>query len=473
VNRGWRYRLVSITGVVLLSALAVGIANHGAVQSIVGMLPLLQQLSTAPPDGPEFALEVLLTVVVFTGAFLPLYRPEPRRIIDTVALAHKRVIVAVFAVATIGYFDYTYALPRLTVLLVTPVLFVALPAWFVWIRQRPNGDGDRIIVVGDDLDMTKTVIDQIDSNLIGYLCPTTSPNVQTEFSSQAVADGGMRIEGLDRLGGLSRIEDVLVAYDIDTVVLAFQHADRAEFFGTLDACYEHGVDAKVHRDHADTVLTSDNDVSPLLDVTIEPWDVQDYLLKRTFDVTFAGGGLIVLLPAIAVIVIMIKFDSPGPVLYSQSRTAEFGGTFTVYKFRSMVPDAEAETGVKLSEEDAGGTDPRVTRVGRVLRRTHLDEIPQLWSILMGDMSVVGPRPERPELDADIEQTVVDWSSRWFVKPGLTGLAQINNVSSLEPEKKLRYDLKYIGERSFWLDLKIVARQIWKVLVDVCDFSQDN
>jgi lipopolysaccharide/colanic/teichoic acid biosynthesis glycosyltransferase len=177
------------------------------------------------------------------------------------------------------------------------------------------------------------------------------------------------------------------------------------------------------------------------------------------------GGLLVLLPVIGVIAGAIKLDSPGPVLYEQDRTATFGETFSVYKFRSMIPDAEAETGVKLSDEDAGEVDPRVTRVGRVLRATHLDEIPQLWSILRGDMSVVGPRPERPEIDTEIKTDGVDWSKRWFIKPGLTGLAQINNATGYEPRTKLRYDIQYVREQSFVYDTKIVVRQIWMVLAD--------
>lgn len=99
------------------------------------------------------------------------------------------------------------------------------------------------------------------------------------------------------------------------------------------------------------------------------------------------------------------------MLYGQQRTAELGDTSTVYKFRSIVLDAEAETGATIGEEDTGGIDPRVTRVGRVLRQTHLDEIPQLWSVLVGGMGVVGPRPERPELDRDIEEAVADWRRR--------------------------------------------------------------
>jgi lipopolysaccharide/colanic/teichoic acid biosynthesis glycosyltransferase len=140
-----------------------------------------------------------------------------------------------------------------------------------------------------------------------------------------------------------------------------------------------------------------------------------------------------------------------------------------------VTNAEAETGPTISEEDNGDVDPRVTRVGRVIRRTHLDEIPQLWSVLKGDMSVVGPRPERPELDTDIERGdgVTDWQQRWFVKPGLTGLAQINDVTGHEPQEKLRYDVEYIRRQSFHFDVAIVIRQVWKVIEDVAAMATDR
>ena len=200
-------------------------------------------------------------------------------------------------------------------------------------------------------------------------------------------------------------------------------------------------------------------------IDLEPWDLQERLLKRAFDICFATAALLALAPLLLLIAAAIKLDSTGPVLYSQERTAEFGDTFTVYKFRSMIPDAESDTGAVLSAEDDGEVDPRVTRVGRILRETHLDEIPQLWSILVGDMSVVGPRPERPELDDDIQQSVHTWQQRWFVSPGLTGLAQINDVASTEPSEKLRYDVAYIRNQSFWFDLRILLRQLWMVAED--------
>jgi lipopolysaccharide/colanic/teichoic acid biosynthesis glycosyltransferase len=376
-------------------------------------------------------------------------------------------MVAMFALAAVGYFDYTYRLPRTTLIAITPVLLVVLPAWFVWIRRRPTAEADRVIVVGDDPAEIERLAGDVDVPLLGYLCPTSSfdsvaESEESRAVATAVADGGGRIRGLDRLGGLSRIEDVLVEYDVDTAVLAFEHTDRAEFFGALDACYEHGVAAKVHREHADRVLTDDDDVGTLVDVDVEPWDVQDHVLKRGFDVTFSLFGLIALSPIIAAIAAAIKLDDGGPILYNQERTAVFGETFDVYKFRSMAPESES---VEPVDDESNN---RITRVGRFLRQTHLDEIPQLWSILVGDMSVVGPRAVWTDEESLLEAQERSWRKRWFVKPGLTGLAQVNGAKSTEPEEKLRYDLQYVKRQSFSYDIKLVTRQIWKVGADVVE-----
>ncbi|WP_066414359.1 sugar transferase [Halorubrum aethiopicum] len=464
---GWRYRLESVAGVALLTAVAVAVANSAAVHALLGRLPVVGRLAADAPMGAELLFEVATTVVVVTAAFVPLYKPRPRRILDTVALAQKRVMVAMFALAAVGYFDYTYRLPRTTLIAITPALLVVLPAWFVWIRRRPTAETDRVIVVGDDPAEIGRLAGDVDVPLIGYLCPTSSLDSVAESEESravatAVADGGAQIRGLDRLGGLSRIEDVLVEYDVDTAVLAFEHTDRAEFFGALDACYEHGVAAKVHREHADRVLTADDDVGTLVDVDVEPWDVQDHVLKRGFDVAFSLFGLIALSPVIAAIAGAIKLDDGGPILYSQERTAVFGETFDVYKFRSMVPESESVEPVDDESND------RITRVGRFLRQTHLDEIPQLWSILVGDMSVVGPRAVWTDEESLLEAQERSWRKRWFVKPGLTGLAQVNGAKSTEPEEKLRYDLQYVKRQSFSYDMKLVTRQIWKVGADVVE-----
>jgi lipopolysaccharide/colanic/teichoic acid biosynthesis glycosyltransferase len=299
--------------------------------------------------------------------------------------------------------------------------------------------------------------------LLGYLCPTVAFEDEIEsVSTTTVTDGGT-VE-LERLGGLSRIEDVLVEYDVDTVVLAFEHTDRAEFFGALDACYEHGIAAKVHRDHADAVLTAEGDFGTLVDVQVEPWDIQDYVFKRGFDVAFAGLALLVLSPIIALIALAIKLEGNGPVLFSQDRTYLLGETFTVYKFRTLKPDPEGEVGTTFDGD-------RETPLGNFLRATHLDEIPQLWSILSGGMSVVGPRPAQTELEDDFEAETAQWRKRWFVKPGLTGLAQINDANSQNPREKIKYDLQYIRNQGFWYDLRIVVRQLWKVFEDVLSLAR--
>ncbi|MDZ5811653.1 sugar transferase [Halorubrum sp. AD140] len=470
MDSGWRYRIASVSGVALLAALAVMLANNSAVQGLAAMIPLLARLPVEPPAGAEFIIEVGFTVLVVTAAFIPLYKPRPRRILDILALSHKRLFVAIFALATIGYFDYTYKVPRLTLVLVTPILFVVVPLWFIWLRS-PEVRSERAIIVGDDLSQITQIAEETELSLLGYLCPTsavrpaerqsTHEQRVTEPTPPTVSDGGYPPIELDRLGGLSRLEDILVERDIDTVVLAFATPDRAEFFGALDACYEHGVAAKVHQDHADTVLTATPDPNaPLVDVEIEPWDIQDYMFKRAFDVGFALTGIIVLLPVIGIIAITIKLEDGGSILYQQERTAVFGETFPIFKFRTMISTGETATPVDDDDND------RITRVGQFLRQTHLDEIPQLWSILRGDMSVVGPRAVWTEEEYLLEDEAETWRKRWFVKPGLTGLAQINDASSIEPAAKLRYDLQYVREQSFTYDLQIVTRQLWKVGVDV-------
>jgi lipopolysaccharide/colanic/teichoic acid biosynthesis glycosyltransferase len=465
MQTGWRYRIASAGGALLLTVLAVVLAANGTVQSVARFVPVLGLLPFDPATGRELLFETATTLAVVFAAFLPLFKPRPRRLLDTATLAQQRVLGAVVALAAIGYFDYTFALPRLTLVLLTGILLVAMPLWFVAIRRRPAGSPDRVLIVGDDPDTMADVLAVTDLPVLGYVSPPI-PASAAGPRVASVTDGGTHegLSHLDCLGGLSRLDEVLVQYDVDTAVLAFAHPDRAEFFGALDSCYTHGVTAKVHRDHADAVLTTGFGESELVAIDLEPWDPLDHILKRAFDVAFAGLALLVLSPVILVIALAIKLEDGGSILYSQDRTASFGDTFTVAKFRSMVEDAESE-GAQLSEEDRGGVDPRVTRVGRVIRPTHLDEIPQLWSILVGDMSVVGPRPERPELDGEMEVGAAEWRSRWFVKPGLTGLAQIQGATGHDPETKLRYDVEYIRRQSFWFDLKIVVRQVYMLVQD--------
>jgi lipopolysaccharide/colanic/teichoic acid biosynthesis glycosyltransferase len=468
--RGVRYRLVSISITTLAVVGAVLVANSPPVQTASTTLaPVVDRLNPRVLGGTDLHLRLGITLVAMLVSLGPLFKPQPRRILDTVFLTQKRVMLATLALTTIGYFDYTFRLPRSTLIVLTALLVVVLPPWFVFIRTTADANGERALVIGDDPTEIRRVLDAFDLPVLGYVSPPTpyyTDDIGRTADDTAIADGGL--ENLQLLGGLSRLEDIIVDYDVDTAVFAFSETDREEFFGALAKCHDNGVDVKIHRDKADSVLVEPKGGEEIVGIDLEPWDWQDRAVKRLFDVAFAAAGLSVLSPVIALIVGAIQLESPGPVLYSQQRTAEFGDTFSIYKFRSMVQQAEADTGARLSEEDQGGVDPRVTRFGRILRRTHLDEIPQLWSVLVGDMSVVGPRPERPELEGSIEQGVLQWRRRWFVRPGLTGLAQINGVTGHQPNTKLRYDVEYIRKQSFRFDVMIVLRQVWMVLIDVKD-----
>ncbi len=178
-------------------------------------------------------------------------------------------------------------------------------------------------------------------------------------------------------------------------------------------------------------------------------------IKRTFDIVCSVLALVILAIPMAVIAITVKCTSHGPAFYHQDRLGLNGKRFDVIKFRSMVEDAEKDH-IQWSE---GEDDPRITPIGRFLRKTRLDELPQFWCILKGEMSLVGPRPEREVFYDEFEQYIHGFRERLKVKPGLTGLAQVRGGYYLMPEEKIVYDVEYIKTRSIWLDLKIMLETV--------------
>jgi len=185
--------------------------------------------------------------------------------------------------------------------------------------------------------------------------------------------------------------------------------------------------------------------------------------KRLLDVSLSGAGLIVSSPLWAIVAAAIKLESSGPVFFTQVRVGEGGRHFDAIKFRSMVQDAEAG----LGPVQAAAHDPRVTRVGRVLRATALDELPQLWNIFRGDMSFVGPRALRPHEIERVNdgravplEAVPGFSTRCTVTPGLTGLAQIYLRRDVTRRQKFRYDLLYVRRRSLMLDVRLILLSFW-------------
>jgi lipopolysaccharide/colanic/teichoic acid biosynthesis glycosyltransferase len=175
------------------------------------------------------------------------------------------------------------------------------------------------------------------------------------------------------------------------------------------------------------------------------------MLKRLFDICLSSVGIIGSSPLWLVFSLAIKLEDRGPVFYTQERVGKNGRAFWAIKFRSMIPDAEKHTGVVWASKN----DPRMTKLGKILRASAMDELPQLWNIFKGDMSFVGPRAERPELVEQFAQKIKNYHHRFFVTPGLTGLAQVYGSYDTPPRQKLRYDLLYIKKQSFLFDLKLI------------------
>lgn len=191
--------------------------------------------------------------------------------------------------------------------------------------------------------------------------------------------------------------------------------------------------------------------SEMLEDTIIDWyDIY----QRVFDVLLSTIGIMMSIPFIVIFGIAVKLDSPGPVFYTQERVGKGGRRFKVIKLRSMIRDAE-KNGAQWAEKD----DPRVTRVGRFIRKTRIDELPQFINVLRGDMSIIGPRPERPEFVIEFNEHIPGFIERLCVRPGLTGWAQVNGGYEITPEEKLALDLYYIENRNPKLDLLILVKTL--------------
>jgi exopolysaccharide biosynthesis polyprenyl glycosylphosphotransferase len=187
------------------------------------------------------------------------------------------------------------------------------------------------------------------------------------------------------------------------------------------------------------------------------------LMRRVVSLLASLTLLLCFAPLLPFIILAVKLTSPGPVLFSQNRVGKNGHIFKVYKFRTMRQDAEAKTGAVWAQQN----DPRITTVGRFLRKTRLDEIPQLWNVLKGDMGFVGPRPERPEFVQWLVEAIPYYNLRHIIRPGLTGWAQVKyqyGASLEETQQKLSYDLYYIKHISLMLDLMIIFGTIKTVLL---------
>jgi Undecaprenyl-phosphate glucose phosphotransferase len=264
-----------------------------------------------------------------------------------------------------------------------------------------------------------------------------------------------------QLGPLDILEGVIEKYDIDEVYLALPVSAEEKIKSVVDIADFHGIRIRLIPDYyrifnASYVFHRVGDL-PIVNVREVPLDnLVNKLLKRLFDLIFASCVLVILSPVLMVISLLILFESPGPVFYVPERIGQGGRPFKCFKFRSMRQNAPAQNNTQSTVKD----DPRVTRIGRFMRKYSIDEMPQFINVLLSDMSVVGPRPHRTLLNEDFQRDVDGYMIRHYIKPGITGWAQVNGWRGPtetydQKYNRTKHDLWYIENWSLWLDFKVV------------------
>ena len=276
---------------------------------------------------------------------------------------------------------------------------------------------------------------------------------------------GDLIGGVPVLGKMERLPEIISDYKIEEVLIVGSES-RDEALEIVSSCDGSPVKMSIVPDLYDIVSgharTNQLYGFPLMELLPELMPAWEKKAKRILDILVSVVFLVGFAPLWVIIAVLIKLDSKGPVFFSQKRVGKGGKIFATYKFRSMVEGAESMTGPVWAKKD----DPRVTRIGRVLRKMRLDEIPQFLNVLDGDMSFVGPRPERPFFVEKLKKEVSLYSKRLNVQPGITGWAQIKHTYDRNLDdvvEKLKYDLYYIENMSLRMDLKILLRTIWVML----------
>ncbi|WP_104132330.1 sugar transferase [Cryobacterium sp. M91] len=460
-----KLRLTDVTVIVL--AVAVALVFRFGVRGI----PAVPGSFSA-----NYWLVSLLIVVTWLVA-LELFHTRDSRVVGAGAHEYKQVVNAsavTFGMLAIAFLILQVDIARLFFILALPLGVIALVferwLWRKWLlHQRTFGHYlARVIVVGNREDV-EYVVSQIDtkSGAAYYIV-----GAALEESDSAEIAAGDRLVPI--VSDLEHVAAAASAMGVDTVIVAGQPSGGSAYIRNLGWDLE-GTSAELVLSSRLTDVAGPRihfrpvDGLPLIHVEIPRFEGARHALKRTLDIVTTGLAIVFLLPVLAVIAVLIKIDSPGPVLFRQERCGRNGQTFRMIKFRSMVETAEDDLAGLLDQNEAAGVlfkirnDPRITKIGRVLRKYSLDELPQLWNIFVGEMSLVGPRPPLPEEVQGYETHV---HRRLYIKPGLTGMWQVNGRSNLSWEDSVRLDLYYVENWSLAGDLMIIWRTFKTVIQPV-------
>jgi Undecaprenyl-phosphate glucose phosphotransferase len=316
-------------------------------------------------------------------------------------------------------------------------------------RRWRQGIGLKRVLVAGAGELGRVVVDKLlEHHELGYKV--------IGFVDDKAGGDHIGYRGLPLLGTLDETGDILQRDRIDQLYVALPLDEHMKMVGLVESANREIVEVKVVPDLVQVIALrarlEELDGIPIINIHDVPLRGFNSVLKRAIDVGLSAAGLLLLSPVLGILAALVRTSSPGPAFFRQERMGLDGRSFWVWKFRSMYDQAERDTGPIWARED----DPRCTPVGRFLRRSNLDEIPQLWNVFCGDMSLVGPRPERPFFVEQFKQRMPQYMLRHKVKAGLTGWAQVNGWrGNTSIEKRIEYDLYYIENWSVMLDLKIM------------------
>ncbi len=370
------------------------------------------------------------------------------------------ITVGMLVVMAAAFFYRAFSFSRLVFALLygTSILFMSAGRWLMLRFERSwyasGRDLLKVLLVGRGRYATKISESFALRRYLGYnvvgLC--------------TVAADGHSLPAVPVLGHIDELRDIIRRNHVDLVLLTLDEAEHSLTEKLVRECDGLDVELMIVPDLVE-ILTSqvrikDIDGIPFLRLKGLALGTWNAAVKRVFDIIFAGAVLVLISPLFVLLAILVKITSPGPVFFVQERVGLDGRPFNVLKFRSMRTDAEQKTGPVWAAKD----DPRVTPIGRFLRRFSLDELPQLVNVLKGDMSLVGPRPERPHFVEQFTKDIPKYLERHRVKTGMTGWAQVNGLRGNAPiEERTKYDIYYVENWSLVFDLKIILKTIRAVL----------
>ena len=443
---------------VALDLLIVGGAFWGAWGLRFGS-PRTWPYTDLPAMGETFLVGALAALIwPFTFQAVGLYRPQRQKTpLDEMFSVFKASLVAGLLLVALTYFVGDQRYSRGMLAMFTTLAFLGVSLQRVFFKEllqelRRRGYNQRFVVVLGAGRLARQVLEQVDLHKELGLHPVGCLSVTSRRVGTSVA-------GVEVIGTLRDLRQVLKERVVDQVLVALPSRSMHHLSRVMDICADTTVDVKLVPDvyQYATLFGGLEEFGGLPIVNLQSTGVLgiNAVAKRIFDLAFSAIFLLTLSPLLAALALLVKASSPGPVLYRQERVGLDGKPFPMIKFRTMRTDAET-AGPQFAEKG----DARTTLLGSWLRRTSLDELPQLWNVFRGDMSLVGPRPERPVFIDQFRRRIPRYQLRHMVKAGMTGWAQIHGLrGNTSIQKRVEYDLYYIEHWSLLLDLRILARTV--------------